>query len=272
MKDLYAVIGNPISHSLSPKIHHLFAEQTGQPIEYIKIKSPLDDFETTLNDFQQRGGKGCNITVPFKHQAAKLAQNLSEHSKLTSTVNTIIFNDNGSMFGDNTDGIGLVRDIQHNHNYQLSSRHILIIGAGGAAQSVIPNLMDENPASITIANRTPAKAIEIAKLFADMGPLHGCGLTEIPATPFDIIINATSATHKGETLNLPADIQLSNQSFCYDMTYGDINTAFLTWAHQIRSKDLAEGTGMLVEQAAESFYLWRQVRPDTQSVISAFSK
>lgn len=263
--DKYAVMGNPIAHSKSPQIHRLFAEQTQQDMSYEKILVPLDDFEAAVLEFRQRGGKGLNITVPFKEQAWRYAERKSDQAQLAGAVNTLVFTEN-ECFGENTDGIGLVKDISDNHRADLSNKNILILGAGGAARGVLKPLLDQKPNKVCIANRTVAKAEALVKLFADSGPLCCCGYDDLGKESFDWIINATSASLNNELPPIAPEV-IDQHSQCYDMMYGPGTTAFNQWALARGANRAIDGLGMLVEQAAQSFYLWRGIMPDTGAVI-----
>lgn len=266
--DRYAVMGNPIAHSKSPRIHTLFAKQTQQDLEYTAILVELDGFEDAVAGFQASGGKGLNITVPFKEAAWALAHTRSPRAERAGAVNTLMLDSSGRYFGDNTDGAGLVRDLVSNHGAVLHDRRMLLVGAGGAARGVLQPLLNEDPALLVIANRTPDKAVELARSYCELGRIEGCGLNELEGHSFDIIINATAASLAGEIPALPASI-VTADSWCYDMMYGDQPTAFMHWSSAQGATRVLDGLGMLVEQAAESFYLWRQVRPNTRQVIEA---
>lgn len=264
--DQYAVIGNPIAHSKSPLIHRQFARQTGQDIEYHTILAEVDEFHNTVEQFAADGGKGLNVTVPFKQDAWQYASNISERAQLAAAVNTLSFRD-GSCLGDNTDGIGLVRDLTGNLDLELAGRHILILGAGGAVRGVLGPLLHTGPAQIVVANRTVARAEELVPVFRDHGTIQACGLEEIPTKqPFDLIINGTAASLKGDVPAISEEC-IGEQTCVYDMMYGATATAFMQWASAHGAQQVFDGLGMLVEQAAESFYIWRQVRPQTQTVI-----
>lgn len=265
MTDHYAVIGNPINHSKSPLIHTEFAKQTGQDLDYIARKIPLDDLAAGLKQLQTEGFKGINITVPFKEQAWQKVSDKSDHAQRAGAINTIIFNDDGTLTGDNTDGMGLCRDLTSNHQIELKGKRLLLLGAGGAARGVIEPLLEYQPASLFIANRTASKATDLCTLFADFGNVQGGGYDAISGS-FDVIINATAASLNGEVPPLPESV-LSPNGVCYDMMYSDSDTAFITWAKQHGAAKAIDGLGMLVEQAAISFRLWRGVQPETQSVI-----
>jgi shikimate dehydrogenase len=266
--DRYAVMGNPIAHSKSPRIHTLFAEQTNQQLQYGAILVETGNFNNAVAEFLSQGGKGLNITVPFKEDAWRLASTRSNRAERAGAVNTLALDNSGRHFGDNTDGAGLVQDLTNNHGITLKGRRMLLVGAGGAARGVIEPLLEEKPALLVIANRTPEKAVELARLFCDLGHTEGCGLEDIAGQPFDLIINATAASLSGDVPALPDSI-VTGTSWCYDMMYGDRPTAFMTWAQQRGAAHCLDGLGMLVEQAAEAFYLWRKVRPDTGPVIRA---
>lgn len=265
MTDKYAVIGHPIKHSKSPFIHAEFARQCQQDIEYTAIEVPLDALASSLQQLRDiLKLKGINITVPFKEQAWELADSLSARARRAGAINTLIFEQEGTMSGDNTDGIGLCRDLE-NHDIVLKDKRILLIGAGGAARGVISPLMAYQPAELFIANRTASKANNLAELFSDLGEVQGGGFVDVNGH-FDVIINATAASLRGEIPDLPTSI-FTNQSCCYDMMYADTDTAFIEWAKKQNVSKTVDGLGMLVEQAAEAFYLWRKVRPDTHSVM-----
>jgi shikimate dehydrogenase len=268
MTDHYAVMGNPIAHSKSPRIHTLFAAQTGEQLDYSAILVGTDGFADALADFTRSGGKGLNITVPFKQQAWSLATQRSPRAERAGAVNTLVLAENGEHHGDNTDGAGLVRDLLHNHATTLKGQRILLIGAGGAARGVLEPLLDEKPALLVIANRAASKAVELARAFCELGHTEGCGLDDVAGQPFDIIINATAASLSGEVPALPGNV-VTAQSVCYDLMYADKPTAFMNWVRAQGATQIMDGLGMLVEQAAESFYLWRNVRPDTAPVIAA---
>jgi shikimate dehydrogenase len=266
--DRYAVMGNPVAHSKSPRIHTLFAEQTSQQLRYDAILVEKDGFREAVADFLQQGGKGLNITVPFKEEAWGLAATHSDRAERAGAVNTLVLDANGRHFGDNTDGAGLVRDLLHNHGTVIKNQRLLLVGAGGAARGVIEPLLGERPSLLVIANRTADKAVELARRFCELGHTEGCGLDDVDGQRFDIIINATAASLSGKVPALPESI-ITADSWCYDMMYGDRPTAFMDWAQQLGAARCMDGLGMLVEQAAESFNLWRKVRPVTGPVIQA---
>ncbi len=267
--DLYAVIGNPIAHSMSPQIHTAFAVETEQNLVYEKLLADVDQFSEAVEAFRKRGGKGLNVTVPFKQYAWAWSDHRSERAERAGAVNTILFNDDGSSLSDNTDGIGLVRDILHNHAGTIYQKRVLILGAGGAVRGVLAPILAENPAQLVIANRTVKRATELADTFSDLGKVIGCGFSDLEGESFDLVINGTAASLQGEVPPLPSGV-VTQKSFCYDMMYGKKeDTAFVLWAREQGAKCAVDGLGMLVEQAAESFYLWRDVRPETQPVLAA---
>ena len=265
--DQYAVIGNPISHSLSPDIHRLFAIQTGQELSYEKILAPLDLFEETVMSFIERGGKGMNVTLPFKEQAFLLATKKSQEAIDAEAVNTLVFHENGVIEGHNTDGAGFIQDLTHNHHYSLRQKRILIIGCGGAVKGIIGPLLKQAPAQIIIANRTPEKSVGLARHFELMGHVEGCGLDGLSEGPFDLIIHGTSVRHP-EALAFPAEL-MSHQTWCYDLNYDrSQKTPFVQWADLNGAAKALDGIGMLVEQAAVSFRIWRGVYPNTKDVLA----
>lgn len=263
----YAVFGNPIKQSRSPFIHAEFAKQTGMSLQYRAIRVELDDFERSVIDFFKAGGSGLNVTVPFKEQAYQLASRHSARAVRAKACNTLKPDGDG-VYGDNTDGIGLIRDMVANHGWNLRGARVLLLGAGGAARGVMEPLLRESPECLVVANRTLTKAETLAQEFADLGKVWARDLTDLSAElAFDVIINATSAGLKGETPDLP-DSLLGDRCCCYDMVYGAEPTAFMRWAAENAAWAVSDGLGMLVEQAAESFYIWHQERPDTASVIN----
>jgi shikimate dehydrogenase len=263
----YAVMGNPVAHSKSPEIHRLFAEQTGEQLSYTKILVPPNSFRAELTRFVVTGGKGLNVTVPFKQQAWAAVDELSERAQRAEAVNTVLVGAQGKLFGDNTDGIGLVRDLRDNHRVELSQARVLLLGAGGAVRGVLPSVLGEIPAQVVIANRTLAKAEALAEQFAGKIPVLAHSFDALAGERFDVVINGTSASLSGKLPELPAG--LVRDAVCYDMAYGDGPTAFVKWAQEEHAKQALDGLGMLVEQAAESFYLWRDKSPDTAPVIVA---
>lgn len=265
--DIYAVMGNPVAHSKSPLIHQAFAQQTQQELQYHKILVPLDGFATAVAEFKENAGNGLSITVPFKLQAWELVNHRSERATLAGAVNTIIFHSDGSSSGDNTDGIGLVRDLQKTQQFSLQNKRILIAGAGGSVQGILAPLLECRPTSICIVNRRVEKAENLVKQFADLGCLFACGYDQLKGEQFDLIINATSTSLSNELPPLPSDLLLKN-AWCYDLAYGDKPTTFQRWAQAEGAEKALDGLGMLVEQAAEQFYLWRGIMPETQPVLN----
>jgi len=264
--DNYAVMGNPVAHSKSPDIHRIFASQTGQSISYQAILVPPGEFDAALAAFQHQGGKGLNITVPYKGSAWKAATTRSARAELAGAVNTVSFSADGDILGDNTDGVGLLRDLQQNH-IAIRGKRILILGAGGAVRGVLGPVLGQAPVAILVANRTLARAERLLSIFADYPQLQSCQLDELDAVgSFDLVINGTSSGLTGDLPDLPGTV-LHGASCCYDMVYADTDTAFVRWAKQQGISKALDGLGMLVEQAAESFYIWRGVRPDTAPVI-----
>lgn len=264
MTSLYAVFGNPIAHSKSPFIHAAFAKQTAQDMEYRAILAPIDAFASAIAAFQNAGGAGANVTVPFKHQAFLLATQHTERARVAEAVNALKFEADGTILGDNTDGAGLVRDITINLGFSIAGKRVLLLGAGGAASGVALPLLQCQPKDLTVANRTPEKAVKLANAFSEYGVIHGCGFDELSGR-YDIVINATAASLQGELPPLPDNLFNPN-ALAYDMMYGT-ETPFMAWARKHDAARIADGLGMLVEQAAESFYLWRGVRPLTAPVM-----
>ena len=270
MTDLYAVFGNPINQSKSPGIHRQFAEQTGQDMHYTKQLVGLDEFEQTAQAFFEQGGKGLNITVPFKINAFQFAQKLTARAERAGAVNTLARLSDGTILGDNTDGIGMIHDM-HNLGWEIKGKRVLILGAGGAVRGILQPLLEEQPAQVVIANRTYSKAEELAMHFHDMGDVQAKTFEQLKDERFDIVINGTSASLQGELPPLP-DSLLAENACCYDMMYGAEPTIFLRWAKDYGATQLADGLGMLIGQAAEAFYLWRQIRPEVVPVITAMRR
>ena len=264
--DRYAVFGNPVAHSKSPEIHTLFAQQTKQSLFYTAELAEIGHFDQAVKHFIQNNGKGLNVTVPFKENAWQYATEHSERARRAGAVNTLMVRPDGNLYGDTTDGVGLVRDLIQNHNIQIKTKDILIIGAGGAVRGVLEAILEQQPASLLIANRTKQKAVQLAKDFSDLGNISGCGLNEVDGSDFDIVINGTSASLQGDLPPLPESIFRKN-SCSYDMMYAAQATPFMQWSSNNGATTVLDGLGMLVEQAAESFYLWRNVRPETKPVI-----
>lgn len=264
--DNYCVVGNPVAHSKSPQIHTAFAKQTRQNIFYQAVLVEEGKFNETLKEFQAQGGKGMNITVPFKGDAWEIADSRSSKAERAQAVNTFSFNDDGNIIGDNTDGVGLVRDLVSNHNISIKDKNILILGAGGAVRGVLEPLLDKMPGRVVIANRTVNRAKELVDIFSDIEELSACGFDELTGNNFDIIINGTSASLQGEIPPLPEKF-LNDNTCCYDMMYSVSDTPFVSWAKAHGAYKALDGLGMLVEQAAESFFIWRGIRPETKAVI-----
>jgi shikimate dehydrogenase len=267
--DRYAVFGNPIRHSKSPFIHSLFAHQTAESLVYTAEMAPVGDFIKVVKVFFSEGGKGCNVTLPFKEDAYQFADHLTDRAELAGAVNTLKLLDDGNVIGDNTDGTGLVQDLIQ-QKVSLKGARILVIGAGGAARGVLQPLLEQQPHSLTITNRTFSKAQQLAELFASYGPVVAKDMVSIEEA-FDVIINSTSASLNGE---LPAvsPVIFSPTSVSYDMMYGKGLTSFNQWAKEHGVTDTYDGLGMLVGQAAESFMLWRGLRPETKWVLSELRK
>ena len=266
MTDRYAVIGNPIAHSKSPLIHAAFARQTGQDIVYDRILGSRDDFAGDVRRFVAEGGRGLNVTVPFKEEAFALSDERSERAQAAGAVNTLVVLDGGRLRGDNTDGVGLVRDLCCNHRFMLAGARVLLLGAGGASRGVVGPLLDAGITALTIANRTVSRAKLVAEHFAHLGPVTGCGYDELAGQSFDIVINATSASLSGSMPALPEGI-FAPGSLAYKMMYGMGDTPFRIFAREQGAAVISEGLGMLVEQAAESFFVWRGVRPEVRPVM-----
>lgn len=266
MSDRYAVFGNPIKHSKSPQIHAQFAKQTAQALSYEAICVEEADFTAAVTEFLAPERTGLNITIPFKQDAWNLAEVRTPRAELAGAVNTLYRDAEGRLCGDNTDGVGMVRDIVENHGGQIREKRVLVLGAGGAVRGVLEPLLVQAPATLVIANRTASKALDLADLVADLGDVHGCGYDALPGQCFDLVINGTAASLQGEVPPLPDDL-LADQAWCYDMMYGADETAFNAWAREHGAANVIDGLGMLVEQAAESFAIWRGVKPETKTVI-----
>ena len=269
----YAVIGHPVEHSCSPAIHSLFAQQTGEQMTYELIDAIPARFEEAIQRFKASGGRGLNVTVPHKEAAFHLSDEAGPEGARAGAVNTLSFLPNGRIRGDNTDGIGIVRDLVVNHKQKLAGIRILILGAGGAARGIVGPLLDTSPSELVIANRTVERAHQLVKHFANNANsvLHACPFSELESIdPFDLLINATSAGLKGETLPFPTGC-VGTKTFCYDLAYSVKETPFLLWAQQHSATKTTLGWGMLVEQAAESFLIWRGLRPETGPVLKQIS-
>jgi shikimate dehydrogenase len=269
--DRYAVFGNPIAHSKSPILHKAFAAETQQQLIYDSQCVGVDQFTDVANAFFANGGLGLNITVPFKMDAFNYAKTLTPRAKRAGAVNTLFLDHNKNIIGDNTDGVGLVNDMTHNLMWSLKDKTILIVGAGGAVRGVLEPFIEQEPKSITIVNRTLEKAVSLSQEFNDVFPIDTCSFSDLENKSFDIIINGTSASLTGDLPPLPNNIILSD-AYCYDMMYSKELTPFLKWAKQHGCKKLSDGLGMLVCQGAESFFIWRKVKPYTVDVIKHVRK
>jgi len=264
--DRYGVMGYPVSHSRSPVIHRLFALQTNQDLQYELLQVSPEKLETAVRQFQRTGGKGLNITIPHKAEVTKLVDQMSDRAATAGAVNTLTFK-SGEVHGDNTDGIGLLRDLAVNLGVAIEGANILILGAGGATRGIVGPLLEMQPASLRIANRSLGKAQVLADHFSSSGPVTACRFNVVPVSePYDLIINATSAGLKGEAPPYPS-AAISENTYCYDLSYGLQPTPFSVWAKESGAAQSVMGWGMLVEQAAESFKIWRGVRPETGPVL-----
>jgi shikimate dehydrogenase len=270
MTDKYCVFGNPIHHSKSPLIHAAFARQTGEDIEYRTILAPVGGFAGAVESFVAEGGKGANVTLPFKQDAYRLSTRLTLRAEQANAVNTLVFG-NGEVVGDNTDGVGLLRDITLNLNTPVAGKRVLLLGAGGAARGVAGPLLGERPASLTIANRTVEYARALAERFVPLGPVGGCAYGELAGRAFDIVVDATSTSLSGAMPALPDGI-FAPGSLMYEMIYGLGDTPLRVFARQQGAAMISDGLGMLLEQAAESFFVWRGVRPDCAPVAELLQR
>jgi shikimate dehydrogenase len=269
--DQYGVAGHPIAHSWSPFIHGMFAKASAQNLVYRLFDISPDNFRRDALRLFAGGLKGLNVTLPHKQAAAELVNELTPRAERARAVNTIAFFEDTSLLGDNTDGLGLTADLEKNLGLALADKRVLILGAGGAVRGVLGPLMERDLRAVVIANRTPDRARKLAKEFADMGEISGCGFSEVSGPPYDLIINATSVSLQGEMPQMPVGI-VGEQSICYDMAYGRGHTPFTLWAKSLHAARTTKGWGMLVEQAAESFLLWRGIRPDTEPVRLALAQ
>lgn len=263
---LFVVIGHPVSHSLSPAIHARFAAQTGISLEYTTLLAPLGEFDATARRFFASGGSGANVTLPFKLEALRFADEVAERARLAGAANVLTARD-GRIAADNTDGAGLVGDLTRNLGLELRGARILLLGAGGAARGVIAPLLALQPRVLVVANRTAERARDLAVEFASLGPIRASAFSPIEGGPFDLVVNATSTSTKGEPLELPAAL-LAPGATVYDMMYGPAARVFLERARSQGAR-VSDGLGMLVEQAAEAFLGWHGTRPDTAPVLSA---
>jgi shikimate dehydrogenase len=269
--DQYGVVGHPIEHSWSPFIHGMFAKATAQNLVYRLFDIPSQDFRRETLRLFTSGVRGLNVTLPHKQAAAELVNELTPRAARAQAVNTIAFFEDTTLLGDNTDGVGLICDLERNLKVDLPDKRVLILGAGGAARGVIGPLLERELRELTIANRTPYKARKLASEFSDMGQISGCTFAELKGPPYDIIINATSASLQGEMPEMPVGL-VSEETLCYDMAYGRGHTPFTLWARALHARRTTKGWGMLVEQAAESFFLWRGIRPSTKPVLAALAQ
>jgi shikimate dehydrogenase len=269
--DQYGLIGHPVSHSWSPFIHGLFAKAAAQNLVYRLFDIHPDDFRRETLKLLTGGVRGLNVTLPHKQAAAELVNELTPRAARAQAVNTIAFFEDSTLLGDNTDGIGLTYDLERNLKINLTDKRVLILGAGGAARGVLGPLCERELRSLTVANRTPFKARKIAAEFADVGNVIGCTFGEIERPPYDLIINATAASLQGVMPELPRGL-VDEHTICYDMAYGRGHTPFTRWASALKAGRICKGWGMLVEQAAESFLLWRGIRPSTEMVLTALSQ
>lgn len=269
MINRYTIFGSPVAHSLSPAIHHMFGRLTQRRVHYTRTEASKDNFKDKVVNWRNEGGKGCNVTAPFKELAFSLCDRLHEGAALAGAVNTIEIHRDGSMVGHNTDGIGLLEDLQSNKRLTLTAKRILMLGAGGAARGALAPLLSAQPSELIIANRTPGRASQLAELFSEYGNTSALGYNELEAAGnFDLIINATSMGFDNEAPPIPTSI-FSAKSFAYDMMYSRTSTPFLTWCANNGVKHLSDGFGMLVEQAADAFLVWEGVRPKTRKVYLA---
>jgi len=269
--DQYGVVGHPVSHSWSPFIHGMFAKSTAQNLVYRLFDITPDNFRREALRLFTGGVRGLNITLPHKQAAAELVNELTPRAERAKAVNTIAFFEDTSLLGDNTDGLGLTADLERNLGMTLADKRVLILGAGGAVRGVLAPLLERELRELVIANRTPDRARNLATEFADMGQISGCGFGDLRGPSYDLIVNATSASLHGEMPLIPAGI-VGEQTICYDMAYGRGHTPFTLWAKSLHAARTTKGWGMLVEQAAESFLLWRGIRPDTQPVLEALAQ
>ena len=268
--DQYGVVGHPVAHSWSPFIHGMFAKATAQNLVYRLFDITPDDFRREALRLFTSGVRGLNVTLPHKQAAAELVNQLTPRAERAQAVNTIAFFEDTALLGDNTDGLGLTADLERNLGMILTDKRVLILGAGGAVRGVLGPLLERDLRAVVIANRTPERARKLATEFADLGSISGCGFADVEGPPYDLIINATSASLQGEMPGMPVGL-VGEGTVCYDMAYGRGHTPFTLWAKSLHAARTTKGWGMLVEQAAESFVLWRGIRPDTQPVLQALA-
>jgi shikimate dehydrogenase len=269
--DQYGVVGHPVAHSWSPFIHGMFAKATAQNLVYRLFDISPNSFRREALSLFANGVRGLNVTLPHKQAAAELVNELTPRAERAQAVNTIAFFEDTSLLGDNTDGLGLTADLERNLGIDLVGKRVLILGAGGAVRGVLAPLLERELAEVVIANRTPDRARKLATDFADMGKISGCGFADVSGPPYDLIVNATSASLQGVMPVMPAGL-VGEETICYDMAYGRGHTPFTLWAKSLHAARTTKGWGMLVEQAAESFLLWRGIRPDTQPVLQALAQ
>ena len=267
----FALFGHPVSHSWSPFIHGMFARQFDHVVDYKLQDVQPDQFRHAVINFFVEGGGGANVTLPHKPAAAEIVSDLSARAERARAVNTIVRRSATELYGDNTDGAGLVADLTRNLGVTLAGVRLLILGAGGATRGVLAPLLEQEPREVRIANRTPERARRICEEFSDLGEVSASGFSEVGDRPWDIVINATAASLAGQTPELPPRA-IGRDTFCYDMAYGRGETAFMRWARERGSTRAHKGWGMLVEQAAESYLLWHGVRPATKSVMTALDR
>ena len=268
--DQYGVVGHPVTHSWSPFIHGMFAKQTAQNLVYRLFDVSPEAFRRESLRLFASGVRGLNVTLPHKQKAAELVNELTPRAERAQAVNTIAYFEDTSLLGDNTDGLGLMADLERNMGLALAGKRVLLMGAGGAVRGVLGPLLEREPSECVVANRTPERARQLATDFADMGEIKPCGFSDVSGPPFDLIINATAASLAGEVPIMPAGL-INEQTVCYDMAYGKGHTPFTLWAKSQRAGRTTKGWGMRVEQAAESFLLWRGIRPDTKPVLAALA-
>ncbi len=268
--DQYGVIGHPVAHSWSPFIHGMFARELHQNLRYQRFDVPPEAFRAEVERLCAAGVRGFSVTIPHKQAAAELVHERTPRAQRAQAVNTIARRGE-SLLGDNTDGVGLLRDLERNHGVALPGRRVLLLGAGGAARGVLAPLLERAPRELVIANRNPERAVALAAEFADLGPVRGCGFADLEGPPFDLVINATAASLQGEMPALPPGL-VGTATLCYDMAYGAGPTPFTRWGDTLGAGQSVKGWGMLVEQAAAQFELWRGLRPDTAPVLAALAQ
>jgi shikimate dehydrogenase len=265
--DKYAVVGYPVAHSWSPFIHGLFAKQVGHSISYSRLEVPPEALHDRVVEFFAEDGQGLNVTLPHKQAACLIARERTPRAEMAGAVNTLAVRNDG-VFGDNTDGAGLITDLTRNLSLELRGTRVLLLGAGGAARGVLGPLLEADPEYLEIANRNAERATKLAREFSTLGAVHGCGFDSITASTFDLVLNATSASLQDTIPPIPPGV-IGPTTLCYDMAYGKGETAFTRWSKSAGAGRAETGWGMLVEQAAESFLVWRGVKPDTAAVIAA---